>query len=353
LLAQKFDPANGVISGEPVPVVSFVGYDSGTWHTTFAVSQNGLLVYEPGSKMTGNDLSWLDRTGKVIGKVAERAAYKGAGELSPDGKRLAVAMGDPQADIWVIDLARGSRTRLTFGGATHLSPSWSADGQRVLYEKHSGATVMAGTSLSSRLASGGGQEEVLRAWDPSATPLTLLSPQLSFDGRYLLSLEQSGPSGGTLSAMPTTGDKKPFVVVRPQSPQAKIVTYRLSPDARWLAYSSTDSGREEIYVTHFPSGAGRWQVSQNGGSWPAWRRDGKEIYFLGLDGFFHAASVNPKSEELELDQVQALFQLTSVAAVGTPYDAAADGQRFVLEASPESVVTPLVLVTNWTADLKK
>jgi serine/threonine protein kinase len=353
LLAQKFDPANGVISGEPMPVVNFVGYDAGTWHTTFAVSQNGLLIYEPGSKMTGNDLFWLDRTGKVVGKVAERAAYKGAGELSPDGKRLAVAMGDPQADIWVLDLARGSRTRLTFGGATHFSPSWSSDGQRVVYEKQSGATVMAGTSLSSRLASGGGQEEVLRTWNSGATPVTLLAPQWSFDGQYLLYLEQSGPSGGTLSAMPLTGDNKPLVVVRPQSPQAKIVTYRLSPDARWLAYSSTDSGREEIYVTHFPSGAGRWQVSQIGGSWPAWRRDSKEIYFLGLDGIFHAASVNPKSEEFELEQVQALFPLTSVAAVGTPYDAAADGQRFVLEASPESVSIPLVLVTNWTADLRK
>jgi eukaryotic-like serine/threonine-protein kinase len=353
LLAQKFDPGNGVISGEPMPVVNFVGYDAGTWHTTFAVSQNGLLVYEPGSKMTGNDLFWLDRTGKMVGKVAERAAYKGAGELSPDGKRLAVSMGDPQADIWVIDLARGSRTRLTFGGATHLSPSWSSDGQRVVYEKQSGAAILAGTSLCSRLASGGGQEEVLRTWNSGATPVTLLAPQWSSDGQYLLYLEQSGPSGGTLSAMSTTGDKKSLVVVRPQSPQAKIVTYRLSPDARWLAYSSTDSGREEIYVTHFPSGAGRWQVSQIGGSWPAWRRDSKEIYFLGLDGIFHAASVNPKSEEFELEQVQALFPLTSVAAVGTPYDAAADGQHFVLEASPESVSTPLVLVTNWTADLKK
>jgi eukaryotic-like serine/threonine-protein kinase len=355
LLAQKFDPATGTVSGDPVLAADLVEYDSGTWHTTFAASQNGLLIYEPGSKMLGTDLVWLDRSGKTLRAVAERAFYKGSGRFSPDGKRLAIALGDPQADIWVFDLARGSRTRLTFGGATHLTPSWSEDGQRVVYVTQSGATLTAGTSLRARLANGGGQEEVLLEMPDNATgpAHTLLSPQWSPDGRYLIHMEQTGPTGAGVWALPSTGEKKPFSIVQAQSPLGRIVQFRLSPDGRWLAYSSTDSGREEVYVTHFPSGSGRWQVSQTGGTFPSWRGDSKEIYFIGPDGALHAAVVNPKNEEFELDSVRALFRVNYIAPIGNPYDVTSDGQHFVFATYPESVSTPLVLVMNWTADLKR
>ncbi len=353
LLAQKFDPASGAVSGDPVPVANLVEYDAGTWHTTFTVSQNGLLIYEPGLKAPGTDLFWMDRSGKNLDKVAERAFYKGSGRLSPDGKRLAVSMGDPQADIWVLDFARGSRTRLTFGDGTHLEPSWSADGLRVVYTKMSGTTLAMGTSLCSRLANGVGQEEVLMASSPSGQFRSLIKPQWSADGGYLLHMEQIGPTGAGVWAMPTTGDKKPIPILLPQSAQSRIIEYRLSPDGRWLAYSSTESGREQIYVTHFPSAGGRWQVSQNGGTYPTWRGDTKEIYFFGLDGALDAASVNTKSEEFALDPVHPLFQFSYAAPVGIPYDPSPDGQRFVIATYPEGVSTPLVLVTNWTADLKK
>jgi eukaryotic-like serine/threonine-protein kinase len=353
MLAQKFDPSSGAVSGDPVTVASFVEYDAGTWHTTFTASQNGLLVYEPGSKALGTDLFWMDRSGRTLGKVAERAFYKGSGRLSPDGKRLAVSMGDPQADIWVFDLTRGSRTRLTFGGATHQTPSWSADGQRVIYVRQGGTTLNMGTSLRARLANGGGQEEILMAGDSSGAPRTLVAPQWTPDSRYIVHLEQSGPTGAAIWALPTAGDKKPFAVVQPPSPQARIIQFRLSPDGRWLAYSSTESGREEVYVTHFPGGAGKWQVSQTGGTFPSWRGDSKEIYFIGWpDLALHAATVNTKSEEFELDPLRTLFRV-NVAAVGSPYDVTPDGQRIILATLPESVPTPLVLVTNWTADLKK
>jgi serine/threonine protein kinase/Tol biopolymer transport system component len=353
LLAQKFDPATGVVSGEPVTVANFVEYDAGTWHTTFTASQNGVLLYETGTKALGTDLFWTDRSGKTLGKIAERALYKGAGEFSPDGKRLAISMGDPQADIWVFDLARGSRTRLTFGGGSYLMPSWSSDGQRVAYLKQGGATIIAGTSVRARLASGGGQEEVLIERDPGLRPVTFAMPEWSPDGKYLVHVEASGPNDSAIWALPLTGDKKTFAIVQPPSPQSRIVTYRLSPDGRWLAYSSTESGREEIYVTHFPSGAGKWQVSQTGGTFPAWRRDGKEIFFMGLAGGMQSATVNVKSDEFELDPVHSLFQVNYVAPVGNPFDVTPDGQRFALTTLPESVSTPLVLVTNWTAELKK
>jgi serine/threonine protein kinase/Tol biopolymer transport system component len=352
LQAQKFDPATGKVSGEPLSVANLTEYDSGTWHTTFAVSQNGVLVYEPGSKLLGTDLSWLDRTGKTLAKVGERAFYKGSGRISPDGKRLAISLGDPQADIWIFDLVRGSRTRLTFGGGTNLMPSWSADGQRVIFVRQQGATTITGTSLVSRLANGGGQEEVLMDGGHNGDPVTLLQPQFSPDGRYLVHTEQRGPSA-TVWALPLTGDKKPFLVLQASSPQTRIVQFRLSPDGRWLAYSSTESGREEVYVTHFPGGEGKWQVSQNGGTFPVWRGDSKEIWFAGVDGSINAAAVETKSTEFELDPVHSLFQVSYLGPVGNPYDVAPDGQRLIFNTYPENAPTPLVLVTNWASDLRK
>jgi Tol biopolymer transport system component/tRNA A-37 threonylcarbamoyl transferase component Bud32 len=351
LQAQKFDPATGTISGDAAMVANLVEYDNGTWHTSFSVSQNGLMVYEPGSRTLGNDLVWMDIKGNTLGKVGERAFYKGAGRISPDGKRLAVAMGDPQADIWVIDLAHGSPTRLTFGGATHLEPSWSADGQKVIYTRQNGTTIMKGTSIRARLANGGGQEEVL--FESTTDVPTFLSPQFSPDGHDIVYTAQKGPTGIAVWASPTTGDKKPFTVVPAPPNPGRIVQYRLSPDGKWLAYSSTESGREEVYVTHFPSGEGRWQVSQNGGTFPAWRGDSKEIWFTGTDLMLRAANVNPKSEEFEMEPIRPMFQITYTSPVGTPYDVSPDGQRIVLSTFPEALPTPLVLVSNWTAELKK
>ncbi len=351
LLAQKFDSKRGTVSGDPVTLASLVDYDATTWHTTFAVSQNGLLIYEPGIKSQGSDLIWLDRNGKVTGNVAERGFYKGSGRFSPDGKKLVVSMGDPQTDVWVLDLTNGSRTRLTFGGATHQMPSWSADGKKVIYTKQSGSTMITGTSICSRLANGGGQEEVLMPHTPDSP--TLLSPQLSSDGRYLLHLEQSGPTGAAIWAMPLSPPGKSFPVVQPQSPQSRIVQFRLSPDSRWLAYTSTDTGREEVYVTHFPSGEGKWQVSQAGATFPVWRGDGKELWFAEPDGTMHSAAVNSKSQEFEFELMPGGFHVSFVAPVGYPYDISPDGQRFVFTTLPEAVATPLVLVTNWTGEMKK
>jgi serine/threonine protein kinase/Tol biopolymer transport system component len=351
LLAVKFDLNSGTVSGEPLTLANFVEYDAGTWHTTFTVSESGLLLYEHGSKALGTELYWKDRAGKYVNPIGERTFFKGSGRVSPDGKHLAVSMGDPEADIWVFDLARRTRTRLTFGGGTHLMPSWSADGRRIVFVKQNGNTVFSGTSLRSRLANGGGQEEILMESGPDQQ--SLLMPQWSADSRYLLHMQQHGPTGATVWALPLTGDKKPFLLAKAQSPLARIIQYRLSPDDRWLCYTSTDSGREEVYVTHFPSGEGRWQISQTGGTFPAWRGDSKEIFFVGLDGAIHSASVNPKKDEFELDQVRSLFRVSYTAPIGNAFDNAPDGQHFVVTELPQSVPTPLVLVTNWLSELKK
>ena len=289
----------------------------------------------------------------MLEKVADEGGFKGAGKLSPDGKKLAISEGDPQNDITVLDLNTGTKTRLTFGGATHLMPAWSPDGKSVVYIKQTRATLVTGTTVCMRQANGGGQEKVI-VGTGNPGEATYQEPQISGDGRYLLYLQQSGPSDAAIWAMPLSGDQKPLAVVKPQNAQTRIVHYSMSPDGEWLAYTSTESGREEVYVTHFPSGEGRWQVSQTSGTSPLWRADGKEIYYAGLqDAIFHAVSVVPSGEDFEVGQAQAMFPINIVAPLGTPYDPAPDGQRFILATYPESVSAPLVLVTNWSAGVNK
>ena len=155
--------------------------------------------------------------------------------------------------------------------------------------------------------------------------------------------------------MPTSGEKKPFLVAQPQNSQANIVHVSLSPDNRWLSYSSTDSGRLEVYVTRFPSGTGRWQVSQNGGAFPVWSADSREIYFVSPlpPVQIEAAQVNTRGEEFQVENVRPLLPGPSIAAAGQLFDLTQDGKRFLLLRPPIAESAPLTLVLNWTAELKK
>ncbi len=355
LMAQKFDWKRGTLSGEPFSLADNVDYDGGTWHATFTASENGVLIYQGTVVRSGYDLTWVDRRGALLGKAAEAGAYNGA-RISPDGKRVAIALGDPKPDIWVFDLARGTRVRLTFDSALHQMPSWSADGQRVAFTTQAGLTLSFGATLHAKQASGMGQDELLLAeGKPGESPITLFWPQWSADGKYLTYQRLMGPVGAQLWAVATSGDKKPFPVVQPQSPTARIVQTRLSPDGKWLAYSSTDSGREEVYVTPFPSGASRWQISQSGGGYPVWRGDSKEIYYAGLaDASLHSVAVRVNGNEFEAGIPETLFAIRATSAVGYPYDAAPDGKRFLLPMpQQDATIAPMSLIVNWPAGLNK
>ena len=352
VVAQKFDVARGTLSGEQQIVVSNVQYDSGTWHTTFTATDDGLFVYEPGSSGISADygLIWTDRTGKSLGTVLEHTAFKGM-KLSPDGKRLVVALGDPLIDIWVFDLEHGTKTRMTFDPATHIEPAWSPDGQKVVFMVQNGSRIQSGSTLHARLASGGGQDEVLL--ENRGEPMTVSWPQMSADGHFLVYQQQNGPSGTSVWAMPLTGDRKPFELVKPESPDGMVTFSRLSFDGRWLAYSLRDSGREEIYVTSFPSGRGRWQVSSDGGTFPVWRRDGKEIFYIGFDGKLHAVDTIPGKENFAAGRSQTLFDMRNASPFFAPYDVSPDGRRILVAVPLTSESEPLVLVSDWTAELKK
>ncbi len=355
LVAQKFDWKNGTLSGEPFTLADNLDFDSGTWHSTFTATESGVLLYQGTVAKSGYDLTWVDRRGATLGKAAEAGAYNGA-RLSPDGKRVAIALGDPKPDIWVFDLARGTRVRLTFDSALHQMPSWSADGQKIAFTTQTGMTLAFGATLHAKQANGMGQDDLLLAeGKPGESPITLFWPQWSADGKYLTYQRLIGPTGASLWAVPTSGEKKPFPVVQPQSPAARIVQTRLSPDGKWLAYSSTDSGREEVYVTPFPSGSSRWQISQSGGGYPVWRGDSKEIYYAGLsDAALHAVEVKVNGNEFEAGIPQTLFVIRATSAVGYPYDAAPDGQRFLIPMPQQDMTAaPMSLVVNWPGALNK
>lgn len=352
LIAQKFDPRSGTLSGEPVTVADALQYDPSTWHSSFTASEDGVLVYEPGLASPSFDLVWRDRSGKQLGTFGERAAYQGL-RLSPDGKRLAVALGSPRPNIWVFDLVRGVRSQVTFDEATHYMLSWSSDGERIVFITQSGPPGTYTSEIRAVAADGSRPSELLLR--PEQPVTGFFWPQWSPDGRYLLFVKASGPSGASVWAMPTSGDKTPVLVAQPQNSQANIVHLSLSPDGRWLAYSSTDSGRLEVYVTRFPGGSGRWQVSQNGGAFPVWRADSREIYFFSPAPPVQllAAEVSTKGEELQVENVRPLFPGSSVASAGQLFDVTPDGKRFLLSLPPSVGSPPLTLVLNWTAELRK
>ena len=355
LMAQKLNWRDGTLSGAPVTLIDRVDYDPGTWHTTFTASSSGVLLYQAANVKSGYNFMWLDRKGNIVGKAADSLAYNGE-RISPDGKRVAVALGDPKPDIWILDLARGSRTRLTFDTGIHSMPSWSGDGQRVLYVTQVGMNDANGSSIRAKQSSGTGQEEiVLDGTNPSTGLFTFLWPQWTPDGKYLAYQKQNGPANATFWAQPTTGDQKPFLVLQPQSPQGRIVQTRLSPDGHWLAYTSTDSGREEVYVTTFPTASGRWQISQNGGGYPFWRGDGKELFFAGLlDATAYAVELKINGTQLESGIPQPLFVVRNTSSVGTLFDVAPDGQRFLVPLTQrENADSPISLITNWPALLNK
>jgi len=362
LIAQKFDPANATLSGDPVALADHIQYDPSVWRTTFSASDDGTLITVSGESTANTELVWVDRTGKDVGyAIKERFLDLGgplAGmRLSPDGQRLAITVGQPKADIFVYDLVHGTKTRITFNPAQNIEPSWSPDGQRLVFSELAGSRMSAGSTVHSRPANGGGQDELLVGPENNTVPVTFSWPQWTSDGKYLVYSKASGPSGGAIWAVQTSVEQKPFLVVQPQAQQGTIQFSRLSPDSKWLAYTSTESGREELYITSFPRANGRWQISQNGGTAPAWRADSKELYFYEFAGGqsqIDAVELVANDEQLETRNYRKLFPLGHILAGGNAnFEVSPDGRRFLIPVQPEVAAAPISLTLNWTGKLGK
>jgi len=264
--------------------------------------------------------------------------------LSPDGKRVSVSIYDGLTkDIWIYDVARGLKTRFTFDATDERGPIWSPDGNRIVFNSNRKGNY----DLSLKPSSGAGTEEVLLEYSAAGK----YAMSWSADGRFILYRITSPQTGNDLFVLPLSGDRKPVPFL-----QTKFIENagQFSPDGRWVAYESDESGRIEVYVVPFPGPGGKWQVSTGGGRYPKWPHDGTELFYLAPDNTLMAAAVNGKGASFEVGAIKPLFETPTFIGFGNPYDVTADGQRFLVNAVPEQAASaPITVVFNWTAGLKK
>jgi eukaryotic-like serine/threonine-protein kinase len=352
LMAQPFDSKRLVTTGEAVPVADSVQSIGNLRRGVFSASENGLLAYQSGSGET-NTLAWFDRSGKQTGTLGDPAAL-GRIQFSPDRKSLAITINDHSAqnrDVWLYDVSRGLRTRFTFDRGFESDAIWSPDGGSIVFNSSRKGSL----DLYRKSSDGAGAEELLYADHVDKYPSSL-SP----DGKFLLYYAAGDPKTGVdiwvlpVAAQGSQSALKPFPFV-----QTAFVEQsgQFSPDGRWVTFVSNESGRYEIYAApfHGPGGAigGKRQISTGGGAQPRWRRDGKEIFYVGLGGQLTAVEVNVKGAALEVGAVHPLFG-PLLTGNGYQYDVSADGQRFLaVLAAVQNKDEPLNIVQNWTVGLKK
>jgi serine/threonine-protein kinase len=345
LLAVPFDADKLALKGAAVAILE--GLRSGPFEQNMAVARNGTFVYATGGSSASTLPFWVDREGKAtpVDPAWDPQGAVNAVALSADGKTLAVGLGRVGTeDVWVKQLPAGPFSRITFGDSPHFRPAWAADGRSLLYITDAGT--------------GAGLPTLSRA-DGTGPPQTLLKSPFSFgqtlqsrDGRWiLLRRSLSEPGGGDIYAM-KAGDS---TLVPLLTTSAQETAPALSPDGRWLAYSSDESGTQEVYVRPFPDVAsGRWQVSLNGGTAPRWARSGRELFYLNGRQEMVSAAVRAGTG-FEVDQPKVLFPAISyILSPSYPiYDVSPDDRRFVMVRSAAATEeTEVILTQNWFEELK-
>jgi eukaryotic-like serine/threonine-protein kinase len=352
LFAKPFDMARLQFTGDARPVAENVAGNATVARAAFSASDNGVLVFQQGSSSSGgNSLVWLDRNGKQLGTAIEGGGEYSWQHISPDGRTLAVQVGalGGFSDIWVVDLVRGTRSRLTFGPGTSFSPVWSPDGMKIYY-----SAIRTGIPhIYAKAADGTGKEEVV--YDGGADERVR---SISKDGRYLL-FERLAAGSNTkqdIWALPLIGDRKPFPLV--QTEFTEIEPF-ISPDGKWVAYRSDQSGRSEVYMTSFPVATSKLQVSTSGGQSPRWRPDGKELFFVADDRHIMSVEVSTRGNGLALSVPHALSTSNlndpgfSLAGFGS-VEVAPDGKRLLVSMTKNTEqAQPATIVVNWPAELKK
>jgi Tol biopolymer transport system component len=339
LMVQRLDLKRSELIGEPVRLADPVGVDP-RGNGGFSTSADGLVAYRGGGGAL-RQLRWYDRTGKVLSVVGQAdPASPLYPELSPDGARLALyRLTQTNADIWLADLARGGLTRFTFDPAIDTSPVWSGDGMRIAFE----STRKGSGNLYTKPSSGAGIEELLLE-----SPNQKAVMDWSKDGRYLLYYEADPKTGRDLWALPMVGnDRKPIVIVKTPFEETNG---QFSPDGRWVAYETNESGRPEIVVQPFPVPTGKWQVSTGGGIQPRWRADGKELYFVAPDGKLMAVSIRAADATFSAGTPMTLFQANLAPGAGTnkqQYAVSRDGRFLINQPAEASTSSPITLILNW------
>ena len=348
LLAQPFNPDRLELEGKPLQIIDRVARIGA--RSEFAVSNTGVLSYVR-ARSSLRQLTWYDRQGKVLGHVGE-PAMRDELSLSPDGTRVAESRsaGDGVRDwmVWQLDLNRGVSSRLTFEYSRANSAIWSPDGKQIVYA----ASGARSEDVYLKPADGTAQGQVLFHPDGAPAPM-----DWSPDGRFLLYTQEGKDTGDDLWVVPMQGEHKPtpYLVTPFNEGQAKF-----SPDGHWVVYTSDETGTAEVYVRPFPlSNAGKWQVSNGGGGQPRWRRDGKELFYIGPRSTLYSVGVTTKGDNFQPDTAKPLFsvQITGGAGTGATdlwrWDISNDGQRFLINTPVESdTAAPITVLLNWQSHLK-
>jgi serine/threonine-protein kinase len=354
LAAVRFDLNRRAVAGDPVRVVEGVALvaDGGTNAT---VTRNGTLVFAPGSAAgaTPRSLVWVDRQGRETPIPAPLRTYLVA-RLSPDGTRVLVSTSDHEIDVWVWELARQTLTRLTSDPAADAAPAWSADGRYVLFSSERAGVY----NLYARSADGSGKDMRLTN-SPNVQAISSVTPDgkyaLGYEirpsaGRDVVRLPLDGLAGGRLNARATEG----LIETRFDEGNPQI-----SPDGRFLAYQSDESGQLEVYVRPYPQLTARHQVSTNGGTRPAWSRGGRELVYLNKDDHITAVPIEATGSTLRAGEPVELFATTyPVTVPNRTYDVTPDGQRFLMirhgaAGAPSPPPASLTVVQNWTEELSR
>src|SRR5882762_2359030 len=341
LFAQRFDLKRFALTGEPTTILNDIQYQPQVKRAVFGASEKGVLAAQSGIGVALSELLWFDRKGKEVGAVGRPDVY-GNVFLAPNGKSVAVSMTDiasQNTDIWTYDLQRGGAKRLTFDPAADSVPIWSPDAARLVFASNRTSF----NDLHIKNSDGAQEEKSIVHGDIDKFP-----NDWSRDGKYILYTQDTDLWFVTLPELKSSLFLKAPSVLR---------NGQFSPDGKWVAYSSNESGKWEIYVTSFPEPRGKWQVSAGGGEQPRWRGDGKELFYISSDGKIMAAPVTTGAN-FDASTPVALFQAVPRQPVSTNdqfvYDVARDGQRFLILTQvkrPES--RPMSVIRNWSARLPK
>jgi eukaryotic-like serine/threonine-protein kinase len=354
IMALPFDLGRLEARGSPAPVIEGVLSPGGnTGAAQFSISSAGTLAYVPGTPAASvSALVWVDRQGGTTSlKTAERSFGGSSGpRLSPDGQSVAIQINDQKSDIWIYSIPRGTMTRLTFEG-NNVIPGWTRDGKRVVYQ----STKEGPANLFWKPADGSGPEERLAPRSDGSQYPGAFSP----DGRSMIYAQIELKTGRDLFVLPMEGDtgqagtvgRKPTVFL--QTPFNET-TARLSPDGRYVAYVSDESGRNEVYVQPFPGPGGKYQISTEGGTEMVWGINGEIFYRAGNKMMSVAVKTQPT---LNIGKSQVLFEGSFLfnAGVGANYDVTPDGHRFLMLKGNEQgpATTQINVVLNWFEELQQ
>jgi Tol biopolymer transport system component len=350
LLAVPFDPDKLEVTGQPFPVADGLFMSANTGMAAYSISVDGHLVYAAGPEERGTRVPvWVDRNGRKSAVPVPPRSYLHP-RLSPDGRELAIEVEGASHDIFSYDFARGTLTKMSFDGASHW-PSWTPDGRRLTFRSWKTGTMTmwwmpADRSGPPELLTKVGSMQSPESWSP--------------DGRTLAFTQMDNPeSGSDIYVLSLDGDRTPHELVRTRFSEGSP---KFSPDGRWLAYSSNESGLPEVYAMAYPGPGPKIQLSTNGGTDPIWRRDGRELYYRNGDQMMAIDVVNGRS--LTASKPRVLWTAHYLAGAGSScgmagptsanYDVTVDGERFLMieDTSQTTECELLHVVRNWSPKLK-